>query len=368
MQRGHERLRRDCSGFQRLAAAVLIAGSAAGCNIGPDSIEQDRVDYGEALARSGREELLRNIVRLRYLESPMFLAVNSLVSQYAFEGSVNAGAGWGFGGTNSNGTSAIGATGSYADRPTITYAPLSGQRFAVAYLRPIPEDAVLALLQSGYRVDFMFPLLVASINKYRNGFHAGRRNVPTDPSYVRCVELLTEMQEYGEFFIRAEGPDSSVVDGVRSYLVLDPNTDAAGNRRADELRKLLDVPDGTMKIEIVPGSGRRPGATISIATRSLLMILGNLASQIDVPAADIERGAVRRCVVETWDQQDKVRVLHGATEPVGAYVAIQHRGVWFWIDECDVDSKEVFLALLILTSLADTGSGSGGPVLTIPTG
>lgn len=49
-------------------------------------------------------------------------------------------------------------------------------------------------------------------------------------------------------------------------------------------------------------------------------------------------------------------------------MAIEHRGYWYWIDESDLDSKEIFLWILLLGNLTDGASGREAPILTIPAG
>jgi len=55
------------------------------------------------------------------------------------------------------------------------------------------------------------------------------------------------------------------------------------------------------------------------------------------------------------------------SRPTDAFVAIQHRGKWFYVDDRDGDSKRVFnlvydLYNIEIASMAE----SGGPVLTLP--
>lgn len=358
---------RHVSGLSSLFACSVMALLVAGCNIGPDSVGRDRVDYGEALARSGREELLRNVVRLRYLESPVFLSVNSVVNQYAIEGTVNGGVNWGFGPTTGAG-GLVGAQTTFADRPTITYSLLTGQRFATAYLLPVPASSVLSLVQSGYRVDFLFPLLVDSMNLHRNGFHAGRIDVPTDPEFARAIEILSTMQALGEFHVRAEVDSSSEMKNRRDFMVFDPGDDPRGIQRFAELGELLGIPTDARRVEIRPGSAATSDEGISISTKSLLRILSNLSVQVDVPTDEIDRGTVRDRSGDGRFPGSRLRVHSGPDRPERAYVAIEHRGDWYWIEENDLDSKEIFLWVLMLSNLTDGASGRDTPVLTIPAG
>jgi hypothetical protein len=42
----------------------------------------DSFNYNEAISRSSSEQILINLVRLRYREVPVFLAVGSVLTQY----------------------------------------------------------------------------------------------------------------------------------------------------------------------------------------------------------------------------------------------------------------------------------------------
>jgi hypothetical protein len=69
--------------------------------------------------------MLNNLVKIRYGETPVFLDVTNVISQYSFSGQANVGFGWmNPGGTN---TQSLGATGIYLDHPAITYTPLRGK-------------------------------------------------------------------------------------------------------------------------------------------------------------------------------------------------------------------------------------------------
>ena len=81
----------------RKSLGVLCLSLLAACSVGPKSIPRDQFDYGMAIASAGREQLLKNIVGLRYVEAPVFVDVASVINQYSLEGEVSAG----FGGNTS---------------------------------------------------------------------------------------------------------------------------------------------------------------------------------------------------------------------------------------------------------------------------
>ena len=122
--------------FVMTAAAILFL---SGCtNIGPKTVPRDRFNYNTAISNSWKEQTLLNIVKLRYADMPLFVEVASVVSGYTLEGSVN------LGGTVSSETAvqgdffALGTSGKYTDRPTVTYAPITGQKFNQSFHDPHP--------------------------------------------------------------------------------------------------------------------------------------------------------------------------------------------------------------------------------------
>ena len=119
------------------ALLLLIVCGIAGCaSIGPGTATRDRFDYTSAVAESWKSQMLLNLVKLRYGDTPVFLDVGQIISGYTLEGTLSAGgtifstSGVAPGVPNSS--VMLGAQGRYTDRPTITYAPLVGERFARA--------------------------------------------------------------------------------------------------------------------------------------------------------------------------------------------------------------------------------------------
>jgi hypothetical protein len=96
---------------------------------GPKTVVRDRFDYNTAIGNSMKDQMLLNIVKLRYLDVPVFLDVAQIINSYEFQRSASAGASLiGDAGDTLN----LGAGGSFANRPTITYTPLTGNQYVRA--------------------------------------------------------------------------------------------------------------------------------------------------------------------------------------------------------------------------------------------
>lgn len=63
-----------------LVLAMLVAGFTvplSGCRtLAPEVINSDRVNFSEVVSTSWQKQLLLNIVKLRYFDSPMFMDVS----------------------------------------------------------------------------------------------------------------------------------------------------------------------------------------------------------------------------------------------------------------------------------------------------
>ena len=133
---------------------LFIAGCTA---IGPPSITRDRFDYNTAISDSWKEQTLLNIVKIRYADMPLFVEVASIVSGYTLESSVSVNGTLSSSNAIQRDSLSLGGNGKYTDRPTITYVPITGTQFNRSFMTPIPPDAVLFLMQSGWSAELIFP-------------------------------------------------------------------------------------------------------------------------------------------------------------------------------------------------------------------
>ena len=110
--------------------------------------------------------------------------------------------------------------------------------------------------------------------------------------------------------------------------------------------------------------------------RSFYSVLNLLAYGIKVPPKDEEEGraftkaqydkAVREGRAVDLSKKFTVHSSRGE-RPANAFVAVQHRDIWFYVDDRDYASKRFFNAVYDLFNMEIAPSGGGGgPILTVP--
>src|SRR5262245_47617868 len=69
---------------------AALASAVGGCAFGPTTLERTHGRYNESVRRVEAEQLLANIVRLRYSEVPFVLNVNAIAAQYELSAGAEA--------------------------------------------------------------------------------------------------------------------------------------------------------------------------------------------------------------------------------------------------------------------------------------
>jgi hypothetical protein len=148
-----------------LAAIPLIL---AGCGLGPSMMRADRLTYNDAIQFTERQELLLNIVRLRYNEGPEFLATNSISTQFTLDLGAAAGANVGDDQEQRTKLFNIGGAIGYSERPTITFTPRNEKEFTQQLISPIDLEVIFLLINYGWDIDRVLRLTSEGINGLRN--------------------------------------------------------------------------------------------------------------------------------------------------------------------------------------------------------
>lgn len=351
-----------------VSLATILFGSLGCQHYGPRSISADRIPYNDSIAQSWKEQTLLNIVKMRYMDTPFFVDVPQITSGYTLQssGAINGG----ISPPVSNLASfaqqlglTLSAQAAYQDRPTISYQPQTGSQFIRNLTQPINPGSVLFLLQSGYPADIVFGLTVESINGVRNSSVSGGQFRPADPEFGMIVSTLRKAQITGHVGIRVErGKDKQ--DSV-AFFFRDQDVDPEMAMELAEVRKALRIDPNEREFRVVFGAAASNPKEIAILSRSVIRILGELSTNVEVPLDHLSSGIAHVVGNIETEESTQFRVFSSCSKPCGAFAAICYEGHWFWIDKTDFRSKRTLSYLLVLLALADTGAKENLPVITI---
>jgi len=343
--------------------AVLAVLALSGCaSVGPPTLPRDRMEYVSALSDSWKQQMLLNLVRVRYGDVPVFLDVTSIINAYSLDNQFSAAA---QAAPPGRGDTFLGIGGStrYSDHPTITYVPLTGDKFAKGIMAPIPVPALLLLVQSGYPADAVLRFCVNAINGIANT-NAGPSPRAGDPRFFELIDLLRAEQSAGGlgFEARQEGGRS------RTVMLLRAPTDPAMAARHLRIRELLGLDANMREYDVAFGSFPSRGTEVTLLSRSILQVMLDVASRIDAPPGEVPQAAIRAGADAGGNPPiNAVRVRSAREKPDDAFVAVHYRDNWFWIADGEYASKAGFSFLMLLFSLTETSSAQAAPVMTVPT-
>ena len=172
-------------------ACLVLALTAAlsGCQsaFGPQALARTHPAYNEAIIASINEQMLQNLVRMRYRDVTFFLEISSVTASMTLgaNAGVNADVNLGSGDTLSPGLGVA-----YADKPTISYTPLRGEELLKSILSPLQLEAVLVLTQSGWNISRVFGLCFERINNLYNAPNASGPTPAQEPDHEDFGHLM----------------------------------------------------------------------------------------------------------------------------------------------------------------------------------
>jgi len=348
----------------RLLPVLTVAFVVAACQaIGPETIQRDRLDYTSAIGDSWKEQVLLNIVKLRYSDVPMFLDVSSVISSYTLQSQVEISARL-FPKSAPSAFQNFGVTGLYTDRPTISYAPLTGEKFINNLLRPIPPQAIFAMIQAGTQADYILRVTVRAINDIYNYSGSRSRARHADPAFQRVIGAFRRIQQAGAMGMRIEKRRG--VDVTLIFFRENAEEDVAKDIQL--LSETLGIAPDKKEILLTFGSLHHSDGEIALLTRSMMEMLSELAVVVKVPEQHLAEGRARS-IPESVARENPYPLVHihsGSEPPTDANVSVRYRDYWFWIDDCDIESKRVFTFLRIFSSITKTGVVPQAPIITIP--
>lgn len=409
-----------CNRFMSYLAIGFACLSTAGCSTGPRSLEANRLIYNEAIKSTSEAQLLLNIVRLRYNDTPSSLAVSAVATQSEVQKSFQLAPFFGVsGGDPARHFAALlpQAQISTTDRPTITLTPLDDQEFTRKLFTPMTLDGVLYLTKTTWPISTVFRLWLENLNWVSNAQNASGPTLKSLPDYtefLRGINALQALQDRGHIVfsteereelrgIKAAGPTphdllDAAKEGYEFHLdnnsalalvkkirqpVMRIHPEALASPEMRELAYVFGLRPGLSKYDLKienldPFKINHPSDGVDVLdleTRSLLQVLYFVSKGLDVPVEHMERGFVQATTDKTGRQFDwrkitsnlfHVHSASGDSRPPGAHVAVKYMDYWFYIDKADQDTMATFSLLMQLARLETNTKTGLGPALTLP--
>lgn len=416
----------------RLALAVVLccAAAVAGCAFGPQTLERSHGRYNEAIRRVDEEQLLRNLVHMRYNEPSLNLNVSSIAAQYELSGTAEARPF--FIAPNPSNSNVIFRTFtsilpdlslSGANRPTLTLVPADNGEAVQQFLTPITPETLILLQQTSWPAATVLRVWVERINGVPNAATASgpQRDFPPDfGRFRRAMDLLQVVQDQGmgtvhaveeavsiggplpASAIAAASPVEAAKNGMEfrpngdetawslvrkeKRLVLDVNPAVLDHPILEEVAELLNLRPGLRRYDVVVAPGMMPDPArapippadvVQLSLRSNAQVYFYLSNGIEVPCEHLEAGLVKTPTNPDGTPFDTravteglfaVHAARGHKPPSNAFVSVKYRDCWYYIDDRDQESKATFTLVLALSRLDFGRQPPGAPFLTLPVG
>lgn len=340
-------------------------------SMGPNAVRAGRMEYNKALATSSSEQMLLNIVKMRFLDRPVFLSVTSMTSNLSFQSELSTSTPDIFKSTAF--TTTVNPSLTWKDNPTITYEELTGAEYVTQMLSPIPAETIVLLLQS-WPAEMVLPLAVNEINNINNNWNPINPNLNVDAQeehkkFTALTDVISKLdaQRTLEWSVMRSISNTSMTTETAILLnrPKDPNTEKLTASLLSDLG-LKKADAGATIFSVQYGLQPKDSSTIVFGTRSIQDIMSFASMDVEVPE-ELESVALSRTV--GWSERDGYRLLHiksSRIKPGNVSVAIPYHGYWFYIEDDDLQSKATFLLMQVLMGMQSGATSNGTPVLTIP--
>ena len=350
-----------------------IAFFCIGCSV-PSKIVLNgsggRTAYNVAVQKTNSEEMLLNLVRLKYGESPSFLELSSITTQHSIKNIISASISIpGF--SKANPMNLRGET-QFQAQPTLQYSPLQGKDFANQILRPIDIGVIQQIIYSGWDLDRVFLLAIENFQEFPNLHREGLapEELKRHEKFHEVIDLMKKLQMKGSLQIGVRQQTNDLK--LKSLQFSFPFEDQYGKEIAEILKEEKSS-NGKYIINIVQGFDEN--GNIGILPRSLLSCMYYLSKNVRIPEKDIKvckTSDIFNCTISTKDIpkifKELLIVYNSNRKPKDSYVCVKYRDTWFYIKDGDIHSKKTFLLLLDLYNLQSGIPEVKGALFTLPVG
>ncbi|UCD62008.1 MAG: hypothetical protein JSV59_05440 [Flavobacteriaceae bacterium] len=339
---------------------VIITILLISCkSVGPKTLPADQFDFNTSISDASNEQLLLNLIRLRYNEPPVFLKVSSVINQYTRAGGVDARAGLNNAIPTGANSATVGANYAWSNTPTITYIPISGREFSTNLLVPLPPASLLGMIQAGWPIDLVLDLTIFSINGIKDDISRPSARREATNEFFELLELWNKLNRAGILGTRKED---------KEVLFFQKNFQEEYEEDVTQFKKLLSLEPELNEFTISYGVIQKSSSEISILSGSIWEIMLNLAWKFGVPEEHIESGRTKVAFRPAYrNYVPPLNIRYSKEKPERKFISVFLHDYWFYIDVDDMRTKRNFSFLQLLLNLAENTANLQAPVVTVPT-
>ena len=349
-----------------LILTVLIM---SGCvNLGPNAIKTSRLDYNQSLRSTEDEQMLLNIVRLRYRDRMYFLEADTVTTQFSYAASVQPGINWITGiGSNESLNSRI----AVEERPTVTYRPLRGKDFVERILTPVNAETLILLSNSGWPISRILRTCLERINNLENSFQTNEHDFTVNTqSHQKFIDVVYALRK-----LEMANLVAGAKDRASKQIVLQFKKEAQGHPAFTRLSNILEFNPQVRVIPLMNAIETQNKDVLTIQARSFDSIMFFLSQSVQIPESHIQQRRVPlrndergNIFDEALVTKDLFRIYTAVEKPEKSSVAVFYRDNWFYIDDGDSATKSTFSLLTQIFALQSGSVQQAAPILTIPLG
>lgn len=355
---------------------VLLCGCQS--SFGPRALKHTHPAYNQVVNNTQNQELLLNLVRLKYRDTPCFLNVNSITASFGMGAEIGVEGEYGIDWKRDIGDGRIVRPNigmSYSQSPTISYAPLHGEDFVESMLTSISFIRILKVARSGWRPDRVFGLFLERINNLYNAPSASGPTPTEEPQYKKFKRMLELFHKLRRAGLIEAGFELDANNRSQVKLLIEP--DSNYQSEIAEIKSLFGVSQQIDSFSINADFLYVTDNELDMNVRSIQSALYYLSHNVEVPEKHKEAGLVTTTMTLDGKEFDWNDTPAGAMfrvkstkwgKPDNAYVSVPYRGAWFYIADDDLESKSTFMLLKQVFSLQAGKIIDAGPTLTLPVG
>lgn len=401
--------------------ALFFAGAfiaiLSGCSVSPKLIQSRHWELNDTIRETHFEQLLLNIVRLRYDEMPYFLQVSSVSTQFSANQNFNVSGSFP---EKAPSLFGLGGGASYTESPIVTWSLPDSREQLGRLMSPMGADQLTALTQSGWGPEQVLRVGVKKMNRLRSLEFRAQEGIYQPDSYDQYLEVLRLIStlnkeglidlaygvkssmgagkipldkldtraipdglEYGLQFMTRDDPKMFEPLKLFKPLFLRFSKLSDNDSRAQRLRRLLNLDSTKYSFGIVDTASSGTEQLLSesgkaskvfdldksfdeivLNNRSMMEVLYMASTYVQTPEMDLKRHLISGIPKNSDPGWLDIRVSED--EPADVWLKVYYRGYWYYIAAQDVRSRSSFMLLDAMFASVVGDVPGAKPLLTLP--